>query len=256
MEHKKEIGHTVNRLPGQSLRERRSEKWDDSAFFAFGFLAVGITYLTLECCHVYGGLKPNIWLGICVFLASVAFAIWSLYRVRYWMRAFRLGERGERIVAQRLHRDLCPLGYVVFHDIPIRKDGRDFNIDHLIIGTNGIFVVETKNYTKPPKGRVEVLYDGKRVLWNGVRRKDEDKQAMAIANAAKELIDDITGLRVFVTPVLCAVGWYTTSTNLFGNPVILCMEKTLKSIIPKVQARITLKDSERNKIIAALDRLQ
>lgn len=256
MEHKKEIGQAVNRLPGQSLRERRDEKRVDEVIPSCSFLIGAMMLLAVECFHVYGGIKPNIWIGICAFLVSVAFTVRSVFRVRRWMQAFKLGERGERIVAQMLQRDLAPLGYVAFHDIPVRKDGRDFNIDHLIIGANGIFAIETKNYTKPNKGQVEVRYDGNKVLWNGVRRKDEDRQALAIAKAAKELIDEITGMRVFVTPVLCAVGWYTTSTNLYGHPVILCMEKTLKSVIPKAWPRIALEESDRNKIISALDRLQ
>ena len=36
-------------------------------------------------------------------------------------------------------------------------------------------------------------------------------------------------------PVLCAVGWYVESTNLYGNPVLLVMEKTLASVIKKVE---------------------
>ena len=78
---------------------------------------------------------------------------------------------------------------------------------------------------------------------------------IAVAKDAKKLIDELTGLRVFVTPVVCAVGWYAKSTDLYGNPVLFCMEKTLKSVIPKVEPRMRLEESDRNKIISALDRL-
>ena len=256
MDRKIEVGQSVSRLPGQSLRERRNEKLDDEMFLPLCLFMSGMILLVVECLHVYGGLKPSIRIGIVAFVASLAFCVWSGFKVRRWMRAFRQGERGERIVAQAIQRDLAPMGYVAFHDIPLSKDGRDFNIDHLVIGENGIFAIETKNYTKPDKGSVEVRYDGKKILWNGVRRKDEDRQAMAVAKAAKELIDGATGLRVFVTPVLCTVGWYAASSDLYGNPVLLCMEKTLKSVIPKVQPHAKLEESDRNKIISALDRLQ
>lgn len=256
MDRKQEIGQAVSRLPGQSLRERRDERFDDESLFPLCAFMGGVVLLVVEWLHVYGGLKPSIWIGVVAFFASLAFCVWSVFKVRRWMRAFRQGERGERIVAQAIQRDLAPKGYVAFHDLQLAKDGRAFNIDHLVIGENGIFAIETKNYTKPDKGSVEVRYDGRKVLWNGARRKDEDRQAMAAAKAAKELIDEATGLRVFVTPVLCAVGWYATSSDLYGNPVLLCMEKTLKSVIPKAQPRARLEEADRNKIISALDRLQ
>jgi hypothetical protein len=77
---------------------------------------------------------------------------------------------------------------------------------------------------------------------------------MSVAQSAKKLIDELTGLSVFVQPVLCAVGWYANSTNLYGHPVLLVMEKTLKSTITKVPAKRALTEIERNKIVAALKR--
>ena len=255
MENKREIGHSINRLPGQSLRERCNEIWDGGACFPFMLWTMGATLFWIELTHVYGGLKPSIWIGVVPFVVLSVFLVYRVFMVRRSMGRFRQGEKGELIVAQALQRDLAPLGYVAFHDIPLIKDGRSFNIDHLLIGENGIFAIETKNYKKPRKGRAEVWYDGKSVLWSGKRHKDEDTQAIAVAKDAKKLIDELTGLRVFVTPVVCAVGWYAKSTDLYGNPVLFCMEKTLKSVIPKVEPRMRLEESDRNKIISALDRL-
>ena len=255
MEKKIEIGQSVSRLPGQSLRERLNEKLDNVLCSSVIVVIAGFMYLYIECMHVYAKLKPSVGVGVFVFIATLVFAVWSFYRNRRCVLDIRQGERGERIVALALQRDLAPLGYVAFHDIQLRKDGRSFNIDHLVIGSNGIFAIETKNYSKPRKGNAKVHYDGKKVLWNGSCRKNEAEQAMATARAAKKLIDDSTGLRVFVTPVLCAVGWFATSSDLYGNPVLLCMEKTLKSVIPKVQPRIKLDQSDINKIVSALDRI-
>ena len=172
------------------------------------------------------------------------------------LRNYRRGEEGERIVAQAIEQDLIPIGYTVFHDIPLEKDGRRFNIDHLLIGGNGIFAIETKNYVKPAKGSPEVRYDGNSILWNGMKHTkcDEIAQARAAAFSAKELIDDLTGLNVYVHPVLCAVGWYAKSTDLYRHPVLLVMEKTLKTVLPSVKPKKELSEEDRNKIIAALKR--
>ena len=101
-----------------------------------------------------------------------------------------------------------------------------------------------------------ITYDGKELLWSGIKHKDRDEisQAMSAALSAKTLISEIAGVNVYVHPVICAVGWYAKSTDLYGHPVLLTMEKTLKSTIPKVEARQQLSDIERNKIISAIKR--
>jgi len=85
-------------------------------------------------------------------------------------------------------------------------------------------------------------------------RCDEIAQAKSAAQSAKTLIDELTGLDVYVYPVLCAVGWCAKSTDLYGNPILLVMEKTLKSTIPNVTPRQQLTEPHRKTIIAALKR--
>lgn len=57
----------------------------------------------------------------------------------------RKGAKGEREVS-RLLRRLSKKKYVVLNDIYIKVDNRSTQIDHLVISTQGIFVIETKNY--------------------------------------------------------------------------------------------------------------
>ena len=196
------------------------------------------------------------WFGLLFAVPLTVYAVVKIRKLRGKLRSLRQGEEGERIVAQAIEQDLIPQGYVVFHDVPLEKDGRNFNVDHLLVGPNGIFAIETKNYTKPGKGSTEVKYDGKTILWCGKHHTecDEIGQSMSVAQSAKKLIDELSGLSVFVQPVLCAVGWYANSTNLYGHPVLLVMEKTLRSTIVKVPAKRALTEVERNKIVAALKR--
>lgn len=56
------------------------------------------------------------------------------------------GRRGERRVRGRLRR-LCREGeYRLLNDIYISACGRESQIDHILIGKAGVFVIETKNY--------------------------------------------------------------------------------------------------------------
>ena len=252
----KSIGKSIKRLPGQALREERNKLIENISDGPVALMFVGWVFLVVEFMHVYGKLAPSIWLGLVVAVAVTAYCLRKLVLGRRILSNYRRGEEGERIVAQAIEQDLIPVGYTVFHDIPLEKDGRRFNIDHLLIGSNGIFAIETKNYMKPAKGSPEVRYDGTTILWNGMRHTkcDEIAQARAAALSAKVLIDELTGLNVYVHPVLCAVGWYAKSTDLYGHPVLLVMEKTLKTVIPNVKVRKDLTETDRNKIIAALKR--
>ena len=249
------IGPKIRRLPGQSLREQFDDRFDNNITFPFMIAAMGIAIAFLEAMHVYGNAKPSMVVGAVTAFIGVVFAVRGIRKLKD-LKAIKRGERGELIVAQVIERDLLPNGYVVFHDVPIEDGKRRFNVDHLLIGPNGVFAIETKNYSKPKRGEVKVTYDGKHVRWNGVsHRDDEARQAIAVAMAAKDLIFKETGLKVFVKPVLCAVGWFATSDSLFGHPVLVLMEKQLGSLIPKVYPKVPLSEQDRNLIVAKLSSL-
>lgn len=59
--------------------------------------------------------------------------------------AFRKGAEGERRVAEALERGL-PDEYLVLHDVDA-KSAKDAQCDHLVLGPNGAFIVETKAYS-------------------------------------------------------------------------------------------------------------
>lgn len=217
---------------------------------------VAVVIFIFECLHVTGLVKPSIWLGTSVMLVGVAIAARKIVKALPKYRMMKRGEEGERIVAQYIERDLIPQGYSVFHDIQLEKDGKTFNIDHLLVGPNGVFAVETKNYSKPSRGEARVTYDGRRLLWNGQPRRDEDKQARAIAAAAHEYIADLTGISVMVRPVLCAIGWFAASTALYQHPVLLVMEKTLGSVILKVPPPSGWNESNQHTVARIISRAQ
>ena len=73
-------------------------------------------------------------------------------------RAWREGARGERATARRLKR-LERKGWQVFHDLKV--PGYQANIDHLVIGPTGVWVIDSKRYRLP----VHVGPDGG--LWRG-----------------------------------------------------------------------------------------
>lgn len=110
---------------------------------------------------------------------------------------WRQGAQGERATAKAL-RPLKRQGWIAAHDI---DTGRG-NIDHLLVGPAGVFVIETKSL----RGRVSIHEGVLHVHW----REDPDQgyhnpnlapRARAIASTVCEHFRE-QGLRVWVQPLV------------------------------------------------------
>jgi hypothetical protein len=100
-------------------------------------------------------------------LAGLAAAVLVGWRLRFrpseQARTWQRGAAGERRTARLLHR-LTRDGYVVFHDLAV--PGSDANLDHLLIGPTGVFLIDTKQWT----GEVRQGADG--LVWHNHYRLD------------------------------------------------------------------------------------
>jgi hypothetical protein len=117
---------------------------------------------------------------------------------RLWFRpssntlAWRRGAQGE----QRTARLLAPLerhGYQVFHDLAI--PGSAANVDHLVVGPTGLFVIDSKRY------RGHLHYSAGR-LWHG--RRPLDRTLETLWWEATQVAETLGfGPDLHVYPVLC-----------------------------------------------------
>jgi hypothetical protein len=103
----------------------------------------------------------------------------ELLALKREIHARRLGLRGEQAVAEVLHSfEVAGAGYVSFHDVP--KEGRG-NIDHVVVGPAGVFVIETKTRSqqKPPpkRKRNRLWFDGAKTMFPSGHCEDSAPQA-------------------------------------------------------------------------------
>jgi hypothetical protein len=103
-----------------------------------------------------------------------------------------VGPRGERRTARRLRR-LVRRGYVAFQDLGM--PGSQANIDHLLIGPTGVFVIDSKQYS----GRVQQTPDGH--VWHNHYPLDQQLQTV---RAEASTVETILGAPVI--PLLCVHG--------------------------------------------------
>jgi hypothetical protein len=130
-----------------------------------------------------------------LLLAGAAGVFLALSRRRL-ARSWK-GAVGEEMVAGELGR--LPAPHVVLHGLPRGRDGVA-DIDHVVIGPSGVFVVETKNWSGAvtiEQGRL--LCDG----WSPARSPVE--QVKSAAASLKERIERSAHLNVPVHAVLVFV---------------------------------------------------
>ncbi len=126
--------------------------------------------------------------GLLMAALGLSFFLPLARRLRHALQ----GAEGEEIVARFL--ESLPPPWETAHDVFLGG----FNIDHLVFGPSGVFVIETKN----PRGAL-TIQDGRLFLDGKILWKNPAKQAKRNAvNVAKEL-EKVLGKRIFVQAVVC-----------------------------------------------------
>ena len=215
------------RSPGESVHQERERLIEDE-WIPYVFLAVMTVFVAVaEWLRWYTTIPPQPVALSVVALLAVAFCTYKFFTVRKRNRALRLGEDGEKVVGQSLE-ELRSRGYRVFHDIV--ADG--FNIDHVVVSPRGIFVIETKTYSKTKRGKGVVEFDGERILVDGWEpERDAVRQVRAFGAWLRERLVESTGRRF---PIRCAVvfpGWFVENRAKRPTDVWVLNPKGLPAFI-------------------------
>jgi len=135
-------------------------------------------------------------------------------------RSLRLGLDGELAVAEELNK-LMLNGYHVYHNFPADK----FNIHHVLVGSSGVYAVETEARPYQRNGRgvsvdTKVMYDGTVLQFpSGFETKSvEDAKSKASWLAA--WLRSAVGEKVSVKPMVTLPGWSVKRTNPGGVSVL------------------------------------
>jgi len=165
---------------------------------------------------------------------------------------YYLGLKGERWVGDMLNWMLKD-GFEVFHDFPIEPDGKTGNIDHVIVGPNGVFAIETKTYRKPKDTadgkNYEVKFDGKLLSFPDRTTKKGIGQATHNARLLSKHLSASLDTSIEVFPILALPGWFVESTS--RDPLLVLNPKNIRSAVLKKTP--TIDDSLKRKISYQLE---
>ncbi len=143
------------------------------------------------------------------FAVACAWLTGDLLRRLREAQNWRLGLRGEQAVAEKL-AEVAECGYRAYHDIP--GDG-PWNLDHVVVGPQGVFVIETKARRKPAEKRADqshykAVLDGDVLRFSNGDDRKVVTQVLANARWLSDYLRKKTGETVFVEPLIAVPGWW------------------------------------------------
>jgi Nuclease-related domain len=151
-------------------------------------------------------------------LAVAAMVGWRLrFRPSEQARTWQCGAQGERHTA-RLLRRLARDGYVVFHDLAV--PGSDANVDHLVIGPTGVFVIDSKQWT----GQVGQGADG--LAWHNHYPLD---RTLETVRWEAQQVSRVLGSRA--AALLCVRGAHVQGGGLHAQGVAIVPPHLLRSAL-------------------------
>ena len=148
----------------------------------------------------------------------------ALFALKAWRRfkkaqRLKLGLRGEQAVAESLG-EAADSGFRAFHDLP---GGENWNIDHVAVGTRGVFLIETKTRRRRtgrnPQPAHEIVFNGDSLLFPAGKDTKSLKQAQRNAAWLSNYLAKKTGDPVRVEPVVVLPGWFVRISEKGDFPV-------------------------------------
>lgn len=225
------------RYAGQSLQEQIEDKaWDLLYWLQFPLVILVLTIADwLKYLNPQPPTRP-----IIVTIITIILMVWGTYKLvtgKRDMDRLRMARDGEKLVAEGL-QEMIRQGATVLNDI----QGNKFNVDHIVVSKNGIFLIETKTFSKPAKKEAKISFDDEHVFADGFMiDRNPIQQAKALAKWLQELLMESTGVKFMIRPVVLFPGWFIEPMKR-GQEVWILNPKALPTFISNEPA--TLKDTE------------
>jgi len=135
---------------------------------------------------------------------------------------YKSGLTGERNVVKNIS-DKLSSDYSIFNDVLLKDGKRSGNVDHIIVGPTGIFVIETKN------NKGVVTYDG--YSWKGIKG-NPSQQASSNALRIKDILKNCEVFkekRIYVNAVVLFAN-SKTSLKISKDPEWRCRVFQIKKL--------------------------
>jgi hypothetical protein len=164
---------------------------------------------------------------------------WSIPQRGY---SYFKGARGEEMTASELAH--LPAQWTIFNGL-ILPDGRD--IDHVAVGPQGIFVIETKHWS----GSVEIVKD--QLLANGRTLPGERSPMLQVRRAVSSLAETLGVEQRLLQGMICFAGTQFVNGIQFLDEIVFCSYLHLETFLR--EKAVCLDDTALARVVATLNTL-
>lgn len=222
--------------PGESLDHQLQNVIDDEVLSYVVAALISIGLAGLEWYRWVLKSPPHPWMMSFVAVVALAIMVMKIRKGIRKIKKIKLGLQGEKEVGQLLEQ-LREMGAKVFHDIP----GHGFNLDHVVIHSSGVYVIETKTLSKPDRGEAKLVFDGESITQFGkALARDPITQVTAGNRWFQVLLKDSTGKAFRTMPVVLFPGWYIERTrDVKGGDLWVLNPKALPKYIANAQMKLS-----------------
>lgn len=201
LKHETTLKGVVGQLKSESSILARIWKYELAVGFAIA--AVGVPY---------GISSANWWpcgVGIALLFLGLSHRVKGVENKSNIGR-FEGGAEGEARVSEEMKLRL-PDTYLILNDVSVRSGSRSAQNDHIVLGPNGIFVIETKAYSGALSGKAEDDYLEQVKEWKGKKTITRIKNPLPQNEYHIEIVrermqeggfatDDLVSVVVFTNP--------------------------------------------------------
>jgi hypothetical protein len=219
----------IARLPGQSLDEELIDFFSDKIDSSLLMITVATLLIAFSLIVWFFGI-PNPAIIIIACVPFIMFALSRMKGAKRHIRNLKQGRNGERYVGQLLEQ-MRPHSYHIFHDVI----GPSFNLDHVVVGPGGIFIIETKTWSKNSAGGTLDYVEGFLVLNGKILDKNPIDQVKASARWLHSELRSVIDDSFSIIPVITLPSWFIVrdvSSKLFQEQqIVLINPKNIENFL-------------------------
>jgi hypothetical protein len=213
------------RYAGQSL----DEQIEDKALDLMYWVVLPCFSIILAIGDWFRFFNPRPAQPIIITIVSIFLVAWGINKIikgKKEIDRLKMARDGEKLVAEGL-QEMIKQGATVLNDI----QGDKFNIDHVVVSKNGIYLIETKTFSKPVKKEAKISFDNEYVFADGfLIDRNPIQQAKALTKWLQDLLLQSTGTKFAIQPVVLFPGWFIEPMKR-GQEVWILNPKALPTFI-------------------------
>ncbi len=222
--HPDRVAEIGPRAPGETSNIKIDKTNREIKFNLALMLTIPLVLLGSHASYIYWFADTsNSLVGLIVWGVGVGVIFFYLLKSLKLIRKrklLRMGYRSELTVGEALNK-LTLDGTYVYHDFP----GDNFKIDHIVVGSAGIFTVESIARSTPAnamagRAAATVEYDGKMLNFPKEDNYKIIEQAEWQASWLSDWISGIIGEPVAARAIVALPGWFVKRTSADGISVV------------------------------------